>query len=179
MDASEGIAQNSLVTNADDCLERVHFIHERFDADAIVEEYIDGRELYVGVFGNDRLTVLPPQELFFNQLPDGAPRVLTYKAKWDEDYRKKYGIDSGHAKDLPEGTLESLIDTSKQVYRLCKLSGYARIDLRLDAKGAPVIIEVNPNPSIKRQDDFAGAAKQAGISYDQLIGKLVNLALAS
>jgi D-alanine-D-alanine ligase len=178
LDASEGIAQNSLVTNEADCLERVQFIHDKLGVDAIIEEYIDGRELYVGVFGNERLTVLPPQELFFGQLPNGTPRVLTYNAKWNEDYRKKYGIDSDHAKDLPAETLASLAETSKQVYRLCKLSGYARIDLRLGSDGAPVIIEVNPNPSIKRQDDFAAAAKQAGIPYEQLIGKLINLALA-
>lgn len=179
LDSSEGIAQSSLVSDVESCKERVRFIHERLGTDAIVEEYIDGRELYVGVFGKDRLTVLPPQELHFRRLPDGAPHVLTFKAKWDQRYRRKYGIDSGPAKGLPDELIEHLNDTCKTIYRTFKITGYARIDLRLGVGDDLVFIEVNPNPSIKRSDDFAEAAKHAGISYDDLLSRLLNLALAS
>lgn len=178
LDSSEGISQNSLVANEVEALARIRYIHEKLDTDAIVEEYIDGRELYVGVFGNDRLTVLPPQELYFKQLPDGAPRVLTFRAKWNEGYRKKYGIDSDPAKHITGKTLARINDTCKQVYRLFKITGYARVDLRLGPDDDVVFLEVNPNPSIKRQDDFAGAAKQAGIGYDELLNRILNLALA-
>jgi D-alanine-D-alanine ligase len=178
LDASEGIAKSSLVTNAEDCAERVRFIHERLGTDAIVEEYIEGRELYVGVFGNERLTILPPQELFFKKLPSDAPRVLTFRAKWDDEYRKKYGIDSDAAKPIEAKTLQKLNETCKEIYRLFKITGYARIDLRLSDQGECVFLEINPNPSIKKSDDFAFAAKRAGISYDELLNKLVHLPLA-
>jgi D-alanine-D-alanine ligase len=179
LEASEGISQGSLVNNEADCLDRIKFIHERLDSDAIVEEYIDGRELYVGIFGNERLTVLPPQELFFKQTPDNVPRFLTYKAKWDQNYRKKYGIDSDQALNLSPAFLEKLSENCKQIYRLLKLSGYARIDLRMGTDEEPVFIEANPNPSIHKGDDFAWSARLAGISYDDLINKILNLALAS
>lgn len=178
LDSSEGIAQCSLVTNEEEGLARVRYIHEKLDTDAIVEEYIDGRELYVGVFGNERLTVLPPQELHFKQWPADAPRVLTYRAKWDEAYRRRHGIDSDSAKKLPPKTLARINDTCKQIYRLFKITGYARVDLRLDRSDDVVFLEVNPNPSIKRADDFAGAARQAGIGYDDLLNRILNLALA-
>ncbi len=178
LDASEGIAQSSLVANADDCRERLRYIHEKLDSDAIVEEYIEGRELYVGIFGNERLTVLPPQELFMKQLPNGTPNMLTYKAKWDRTYRKKYGIDSDEAKPIDAKTLTKLNDTCREIYRLFKITGYARIDLRLSEAGESVFIEINPNPSIKKSDDFAEAARRAGIGYDELLDKIVHLPVA-
>jgi D-alanine-D-alanine ligase len=177
-ESSEGIAHASIVRTEEECLERLKFLHERFDGDAIVEEFIDGRELYVGVLGNERLTVLPPTELHFKQLPEGAPRILTYRAKWDEAYRKKYGIDSESAKGLDKSTRDDIAETCRAAYRLLKLRGYARIDLRLNEAGECVILEVNPNPSIKKADDFAWAAKKAGIGYDELIERIVGLALA-
>ncbi len=179
LESSEGIARASIVHDADECLDRLRFLHDSLECDAIAEEFIDGRELYVGVLGNERLTVLPPTELFFKQLPERTPRILTYKAKWDETYRKKYGIDSAAARKIPKQTLEQINDAVKTTYRLLKLKGYARVDLRLDANDVAVVLEVNPNPSIKRTDDFAWAAKQAGIEYDELIEKIVSLALAS
>jgi D-alanine-D-alanine ligase len=178
LDASEGIAQSSLVKDEESCRERLRFVHEKLASDAIVEEYIAGRELYVAVLGNERLTVLPPRELFFKNLPSGSPQLLTFRAKWDEAYRRKYGIDSRRSGPLPAATLARMNAMARTVYRLFKITGYARIDLRLDAAGEPVFIEVNPNPSIKRADDFAGAARRAGIGYDELLGRIVNLALA-
>jgi D-alanine-D-alanine ligase len=178
LEASEGISQGSLVDNEDACLERIRFIHEKLGSDAIVEEYIDGRELYVGILGNERLTVLPPQELYFKQTPESVPRFLTYKAKWDAGYRKKYGIDSDAATNLSAAFLEKLDATCKQIYRLLKLSGYARIDLRLGPGDEPVFIEANPNPSIHKTDDFAWSARKAGIAYEELINRILGLALA-
>ncbi len=178
LDSSEGIAQDSLVADEEQCLNRLRFLHEHYATDAIAEEYIDGRELYVGIFGNSRLTVLPPQELFFAHLPDGTPHMLTYKAKWDENYRKKYGIDSSAARPIASKTLTRINETCKQIYRLLKITGYARFDLRLKGQDDFVFIEANPNPSIKKSDDFAWAARKAGIPYDDLLDKLVHLALA-
>ncbi len=177
-ESSEGIAHASIVNTEEECLGRLKFLHDHFEGDAIVEEFIDGRELYVGILGNERLTVLPPTELHFKQLPEGTPRILTYRAKWDEAYRKKYGIDSDTAKNLDKATLDQINDTCRSAYRLLKLSGYARVDLRLDEAGQAVILEVNPNPSIKKKDDFAWAARKAGITYDELIERIVGLALA-
>lgn len=177
-ESSEGIAQASIVRTEDECLDRLRFLHERFDSDAIVEEFIDGRELYVGILGNERLTVLPPTELHFKDLPEGTPRILTYKAKWDGAYRKKYGIDSHAAKNLDKSTLDGINENCRAAYRLLKLRGYARVDLRLSDSGEPVILEVNPNPSIKKNDDFATAARKAGINYDELIDRIVGLAVA-
>lgn len=177
-EASEGLARSSLVRTEEDALDRLRFIHDKLQSDAILEEYIDGRELYVGVFGNERLTVLPPTELFFKQLPKRTPRFLTYKAKWDESYRRRYGIDSDTAKKLGPKVLERLFETSRTAYRLFKLSGYARLDFRLDANEEPVFLEVNPNPSIKKNDDFAWAARRAGIAYEELLTKILTLAMA-
>lgn len=176
-DGSEGLARTSLVHNETDALARIEYIHAKFRTDAIVEQYIDGRELYVGVLGNERLTVLPPTELYFKRLPAGIPRVLTFKAKWDESYRKRYGITSDRARQIEAQTGHRLIQVCKELYRALKLTGYARVDIRLNDDGEPVIIEVNPNPSIKRRDEFAWAAKSAGISYDDLLSRILQLAL--
>ncbi len=160
LEASEGIAKTSLVKNEKDCLERLQYIHEKYGVDAIVEEFISGREFYVGVLGNDRLTVFPPQELFFKSVPDGDPRIATYKAKWDQEYRRKWGIDSGKAKAIEPLIKSKLDNVCKKIYRIFGLCGYARVDLRLSEQGEVVFIEVNPNPAIAKTDDFASGAKE-------------------
>src|SRR4029077_2191173 len=120
------------------------------------EEYIDGRELTVGVLGNTRLTVFPPQEIFFGDVPeDGAPRFATAKAKWDEGYRKKWGIRNGPAAPLPPGVDKKLEKIARRVYRILQIRGLGRLDVRLTAAGEVVVIEANPNPSLARDDDFA------------------------
>ncbi len=178
LDSSEGISQNSLVKNPEEALKRLEHLHLRYNTSAILEEYIPGKEIYVGLLGvDDEVRVLPPRELRFGNLPKTAPKLLTYKAKWDMSYRKKYGIDSGPAEGLPPPILQNIEDYCKKIYQVLKLSGYARIDLRLDAAGDPVFIEANPNPSIKKSDDFAEAACHAGMSYADLIGEIVALAM--
>jgi D-alanine-D-alanine ligase len=176
-EASIGISQASVVDNDDKLKERVAFIHESIGTAAIVEQYIEGRELYVGILGNQTLQALPVWELFFTNMPEGAKRIATDRVKWSVKYQKKYGIDSGMAKDLPDGLAEKIQHVCKRAYRALELSGYARVDLRLDDAGTPWVIEVNPNPQIAKGEDFAASAEQVGISYETVLQRIINLGL--
>jgi D-alanine-D-alanine ligase len=176
-EASLGIAQASVVEDERSLAERVEFVHERVGTDAIAESFIEGRELYVGVVGTRRLTVLPPWELHFSKVPEGAPRIATRRAKWDRAYQKKWGIDSGAAKDLPDGVATRIADVSRRAYRALGLSGYARIDYRLTPGGDLHLLEANPNPQIAKGEDFADSAKAAGISYEALLRKILQVAV--
>lgn len=177
LESSEGISQFSYVENEKDALARMKFIHERLEADAIIEEFIDGREIYVGLLGNEKLAVFPPRELFFKQVPEDEPKFATYRSKWDKEYRKKWGIDSGWAAPIPETTSRKLNEVCKKIYRLLHIQGYGRIDLRLKENGEIYFIEANPNPSIAKQEDYALSAGKAGLDYDELIAKIVSLAV--
>jgi D-alanine-D-alanine ligase len=176
-EASIGISQASVVDSDDKLKERVTFIHESIGTAAIVEQYIEGRELYVGILGNQTLQALPVWELFFTNMPEGAKRIATDRVKWSVKYQKKYGIDSGMAKDLPEGLPEKIQHLCKRAYRALELSGYARVDLRLDEQGNPWVIEVNPNPQIARGEDFAASAEKVGLGYETVLQRIVNLGL--
>jgi D-alanine-D-alanine ligase len=178
-EASDGIAKASLAKNEDEAVERARFLHDRFESDALIEEYVDGRELYLGVLGNKRLTVFPPREIFFGELPesDDAPRFATAKAKWNDAYRKKWKIRNGPAGPLPAGTERKLAELARKVCRILNIRGLGRIDVRLTPAGEIVIIEANPNPSLAKEDDFAQAAAQVGIGYEALIQKLLENAL--
>ncbi len=177
-ESSDGIAKASLAKNEGEALERARFLHERFESDALVEEYIEGRELYLGVLGNKRLTVFPPREIFFGEPPqDDAPRFATAKAKWDDGYRKKWKIRNGAAGALPPGVERRLADLARRVYRILNIRGLGRIDVRLTAAGEVVVIEANPNPSLAKEDDFAQAAAQVGIGYEALIQKILENAV--
>ncbi|MDR3606934.1 MAG: ATP-grasp domain-containing protein [Oligoflexia bacterium] len=175
LEASEGIAQVSFAEDEKHAIERVRYINEKLAVDAIVEEYIDGRELYVGVMGNERLVAFPPRELFFRQVPEGEPKIATFRAKWDDGYRRKWGIDTGPAKGIAPEMERRIAELCKKIYRLLQMSGYGRIDLRLTPEGEIVFIEANPNPSIAREDDFAQSAEKAGIDYDELIARILRL----
>lgn len=177
LEASEGISQLSFASNESEALERVRYVHERLGVDAIVEEYIDGRELYVGILGNEKLTVFPPRELFFREVPEGEPKIATFRAKWDNDYRKKWGIASGPAAHLPAAVSEKLEEICKKIYRILKIRGYGRIDLRVKETGEIYFIEANPNPSIGKDEDFALSAAKFGLPYDELVAKIVSLSL--
>ncbi len=178
LEASEGIAQMSFADNETDCLERVRFIHESLKVDAIVEEYIEGREIYVSLLGNRTPTVFPPRELFFGEVQDGEPKFATFKAKWDENYRKRWGIRSGPAQELPPKTLARMRNICRKIYRLFQITGYARIDLRLRPGGEVVFLEANPNPALGQEDDFAEAAKSGGLEYEDLIQRILHGAQA-
>jgi D-alanine-D-alanine ligase len=176
-EASVGISQASVVDTEERLKERVAFIHTSIGTAAIVEQYIEGRELYVGVIGNQALQALPVWELFFTNMPDGARRIATDRVKWSTKYQEKYGIDSGAARELPETKASELQHLCKRAYRALELSGYARIDLRLDEAGNPWILEANPNPQIARGEDFAASAERAGVGYDGLLQRIINLGL--
>ena len=177
LEASEGISQVSVAATEKEALDRIRYIHERLGVDAIAEEYIDGRELYVSIIGNQKLTVFPPRELFFEQVPDGEPKIATFRAKWDDQYRKKWGIHSGVAKALPESVEKSLSTFCKRIYRHLRIQGYGRIDLRVKQNGEVYFIEANPNPSIAKNEDFALSAARAGLAYSELIAKILALAI--
>lgn len=177
LESSEGISQFSYVENEKDALARVKFIHERLNVDAIIEEFISGRELYVSVLGNEKLTVFPPRELFFKQVPEDEPKFATYRSKWDAEYRKKWGIDTGWAAAMPEDTQKKLNEICKKIYRLLRIQGCGRIDLRLKENGEIYFIEANPNPSIAKSEDYALSANKGDLDYDELIAKMVSLAI--
>ncbi|MBN2133399.1 MAG: hypothetical protein JW741_28125 [Sedimentisphaerales bacterium] len=175
-DSSEGISNASVVYDADALRQRVEFIHERWKQAAIAEEYIEGRELYVAVIGNNRLTVLPPRECFFNADGDEGPMILTYRCKWDDAYREKWQITFGFAEFDPV-VFKNVERICKRAYRILQLQDYGRIDLRLTPDNKLVILEANPNPDIAYGEEVAEAAHKAGIEYETLIDKIIRLAL--
>jgi len=176
-EASRGISEASVVDNEAAFIERVRFLHEQMNSDAIAEEYVEGRELYVTVLGADRLVVFPPREFKFGKRPEDEPRIATYKAKWDEGYRKRWGIDSVSAGKLPNGAWERVQETCKRAYRALNLRSYARFDIRLTPSGQVVILEPNVNPCLAEEDEVGLAALKGGLPYDRLIRRIVSLAL--
>ena len=168
-EASLGISQASFVENDEQFKERVQFIHEKYDNDVIAEEYIDGRELYVSILGNHRLQVYPVRELVFREVPPDEPKIATYKAKWDEDYRKRWGLQNQFAEGLEPALVRHIESVCKRIYHLLTIDGYARLDLRLTAANELYFIEANPNPILAADEDFALSAMKTGLSYPQLI----------
>lgn len=176
-EASYGISQASFVETDEQFHERVQFIHEKTDNDVIAEEYIEGRELYVGVIGNHRLQVFPIRELVFREVPPDEPKIATYKAKWDEAYRKRWGLENRFAEGLEPAVVRNIEAVCKRVYHLLTIDGYARLDLRLTAKNEVYVIEANPNPMLAPDEDFAQSALKAGLSFPQLIDRITRLGL--
>jgi D-alanine-D-alanine ligase len=176
-EGSVGIAQASLVRDDEKLKERVNFIHRQNETAAIAEEYIGGREVYVGVIGNQRLQAYTPWELVMTNLPEGAPNIATDKIKWDVAYQKKMGVVTQPAA-VEEPIRKEFEKLSKRVYRILGLSGYARIDYRLTAEGRIYLLEVNPNPQIAHQEDFADSAEHCGIKYEALLQKIVTLGMS-
>ena len=174
--ASRGIAQASIVDSEEALIERVKFIHESMNTDAIAEEYIDGREFYVSVLGNKRIQVLPLREMKFGEFGDDEPRIATYKAKWDYDYRQKWGIKNVFAGRLPNGLPEKVADVCKRAYRALNMQCYARFDIRVTNDAKIYILEANANPNLDKDDEVGQSAEKAGIPYDKLIQKIITLA---
>jgi D-alanine-D-alanine ligase len=164
-ESSTGISQASVVEDQDQLTKRVTFVHEHLGMAAIVEQFIDGRELYVGVVGNERLEVLPVWEMSFAGMPDNRWQIATERVKWSTRYQKTHGIMTSRA-ELPAATAE-------HIGRI----GYARIDIRLDAGGRPYVIDANPNPNLAYGEDFAESAEKAGISYERLLDRIIRLGL--
>lgn len=174
-DASLAISQSSVVYDDKELAERVAFVHEHTMADALAEEFIDGRELYVGVIGNDRLQTFPIWELWFNKSDTAI--IATRKVKWDRGYQEKLGVETGPAKDLPEATQRQIERICKRVYKALDMSGYARMDLRLRSDGKVFVLEANANPNLSYGEDFAESAEVGGLSYEDLLSKIVGLGL--
>ena len=175
-DGSRGISQASIVDTDEKLAERVAFVHERNGTAAIAEQYIEGRELYVGVLGNNRLRVLPVWELKFGTM--GGQAIATEKVKHDTGYQERVGIVDGPAEDLAPEVLASIQRTAKRIYRTLGLDGYARIDFRLAADGALYFIEANPNPEIAKSQEFASAAGHDGLDYPGLLHRILALGIS-
>jgi D-alanine-D-alanine ligase len=178
-EASVGISQASVVTDEEKLRRRVEFIHGHIGTDAIAERYVDGREIYVGLLGNDRVRVFPPWEMHFQKMIEGDNwPIATERVKWSATYQKKHGIMTGEARDLPEGASEHIVRLARRIYRTLALTGYARIDLRMDAGGRVYFIEANPNPQLAYGEDFAESAEHSGLSYEALLDRILALGLA-
>jgi len=177
-DGSRGISQASVVETDEKLVERVAFVHEKIGTAAIVEQYIEGRELYVGVLGNNRLKTLPVWELRFSNMAEGARHIATEKVKHDTNYQEKSGIVDGPAEDLAPELAARIQRIAKRVYRTLELDGYARIDFRLAADGTPYFLEANPNPEIAKSQEFASAAKLVGLEYPDLLNRILALGIS-
>ncbi len=175
LEGSDGIAQSSFADNQEACLERVRFLHENMHTDALVEEYIEGRELYASVIGNERLRVLPLREIIFADFPEERPKFASYKAKWDGAFRKKWGIQNTFANPLPNGLAKKIAQVSRTAFRALGLKGYGRLDLRLTPDNEIYVIEVNPNPALDREDELAQSAMKTKLSFNQLIQRILML----
>ncbi len=178
-EASYGISQASFVETVEQFKERVQFIHTSYDCDVIAEEYIAGRELYVSVIGNHKLEVYPIRELVFKEVPPDEPKIATYRAKWDEEYRKRWGLQNQFANGLDPALARSIMRTCKRIYRLLTIDGYARVDLRVTPANEIYFIEANPNPILAADEDFAQSALKAGLTYPQLIKRIIRTALTA
>ena len=177
-DASIGIAQASVVDSDEKLAERVVFIHERIGTAAIAEQFIEGRELYVGVLGNDRRRVLPVWELEFGTLPQGGRAIATEQVKHNTVYQERRGVLQGPAAELPNGVETRIKNMVKRICRTLEIDGYARIDFRLSNDGVPYFIDANPNPEIARSQEFAESAKHDGLDYPDLLNRILSLGLA-
>ena len=175
-EASVGISQASVVENHEQLERRVQFIHDSLGTAAIVEQFIDGRELYVGVLGNERLEVMPVWEMSFADMPDNRWRIATERVKWSTHYQKKHGIMTDAA-DLDAASIERIQQIAKRTYRALDLSGYARVDLRLDDEGRVFVLEANPNPNLAYGEDFAESAEKHGLSYEALLDRIIALGI--
>jgi D-alanine-D-alanine ligase len=177
-EASLGIAQASIVHDMESLRERVQFIHDHTQSDALVEEYVEGRELYIGVLGNTRLTTLPAWEMDFGTSSKQPAGIATRRVKWDKKYQEKHGITTSRAHDLSAEQTARLARLAKRVYRALHMSGFARMDLRMRDDGSVFVLEANANPELARGEDLAASAEAVGIEYAALIKRIVNLGLA-
>ena len=175
-DGSIGIDTGSVVESIKELMERIHYIQEEFNSPALIEEYIEGREIYAAIIGNESPEVLPMVELDLSKLPKGTPKIAGKEVKWDKETEAYKVTKSAPAEDLEESTIKRLSETALSVYQALKLRDYGRVDMRLTKKGEVFVIEANPNPWLASTAEFAMAAKKAGRSYTDLIREIVDLA---
>jgi len=177
-DASIGIAQASVVEDDASLKQRIEFIHGKYHQAAIVEELVEGREVYVGLIGNDDLEVLPLTEMTFGEPETTEHRIATYKAKWDEDYRKKKKIKNVFAKGVSEQLTVRIGEICRTAFHALWLQDYGRVDVRLAHDDEVYVLEVNPNPFIAAEHEMAEAAEKSGLKYNAFIQRIVDEAMA-
>lgn len=177
-EASLGISQQSVVYDFKSLKERVDFIHAHLQTTALVEEYIDGREFYVGVLGNKQLKVFSPWELQFGDLAKQGHAIATRNVKFNKKYSDRHGIKRGAAQDLSAMVIKKIENLSRSAYKALKLSGYARLDFRLTPQGELFFLEANPNAELANKECLANAAHHSGVPYEQLISKILSLGLS-
>lgn len=177
VEGSVGISQASVVWDEHHLADRVQYIHDSLGTSAIAEQYIEGRELYVGVLGNHRLRTFPTWEMIFKTPPEGALLIATDKAKFDPEFQKRWGITTQQAHHLPQAVHEQIPQLARRIYRLLNLTGYARLDFRLNAAGDLYLLEANPNPQLGYGEDFAESAEAGGIQYESLLQQILHLGI--
>jgi D-alanine-D-alanine ligase len=178
-DGSIGIDAAAVVTSVKELMERISYIQTEFNSPALIEEYIEGREIYASILGSyDNPRALPLVELDLSRLPKGTPRIASQDVKFFRDTEAYKLTKSAIAENLDEETAASLTDIALRAYRAVKLRDYGRIDMRLSDKGEVYVIEANPNPWLSSGQEFAMAAKKSGLSYTQMIAEIVDLAMA-
>jgi D-alanine-D-alanine ligase len=178
-DGSIGIDAAAVVTSVKELMERISYIQTEFDSPALIEEYIEGREIYASILGSyESAHALPLVELDLSKLPKGVPRIASQDVKFEKDTEAYKLTKSAIAEDLDEETVTKLTEIAIKAYRAVKLRDYGRIDMRLSSKGEVYVIEANPNPWLSSGQEFAMAAKKSGLSYTQMIGEIVDLAMA-
>jgi len=177
-DGSIGIEFSAVVNSIRELMERMDWLHTHFDSPVLIEEYVEGREMYVGVLGNDKPEALPIIELDLSKLPEGTPRIAAAEVKWGKGTKAYRDTKSAVATDLPEDTTQLLHQTAIAAYQALELRDYGRVDMRLQPDGRVQVIEVNPNPWLASRAEFAMAARKSGRTYNQLIEEIVELAVA-
>jgi D-alanine-D-alanine ligase len=177
-DGSIGIEAASVVSSVKELMERIDYIHAQFDSPALIEEYIEGREIYAAILGSDKPEPLPLVELDLSKLPEGTPRIASTEVKWEKDTEAYKRTRSQVVEDLDEKTTAKLQETAVAAYQALKLRDYGRIDMRLTAKGQVYVIEANPNPWLSSGAEFAMAARKSGRTYTDLMRDIVDLAMA-
>lgn len=176
-EGSYGISQASIVTNKEKLLDRISYLHEQLDTPVLAEEYIEGRELYLSMLGNSRLSTYPIVELEFGSMPEDKPRIATTRVKWNWDYQKKHNITVNVAKNLSDEIRKKITNVGKRIYRILGLTGYARLDIRLSDNGEIYVLEANANPDIGYGEELSCATEAAGLSYQEMLQKIINLGL--
>lgn len=177
-DGSIGIEFSSVVTSIRELMERIDWLHANFDSPVLIEEFVEGREMYVGVIGNEHPEALPVIELDLSKLPEGTPRIAGAEVKWGKGTRAYRDTKSAIAEGLPDEVTGLLQQTAVNVFQALELRDYARIDMRLRPDGRVAVIEANPNPWLASKAEFAMAARKSGRNYTHLVEEIIDLAMA-
>jgi len=176
-DGSIGIEFSAVVKSIRELMERMDWLHQHFDSPVLIEEYVEGREMYVGILGNDKPEALPIVELDLSKLPEGTPRIAAAEVKWGKGTKAYRDTKSLFPTDLSEETVAQLQQTALAAYQALELRDYGRVDMRLQSDGRVHVIEVNPNPWLSSRAELTMAARKSGRTYPQLVEEIVELAM--